>query len=211
MTKDCSIYILGAGGHAKVVISALQATGKTVKALFDDDSEKWGQALWGYPVLGPISEFDPFSGLASLIAVGDNRLRRGMAVRFRQAEWETIVHPAAFVDSSARLGPGTVVFAGAVIQPDAVIGAHCIINTGATIDHDCVLGDFVHVAPGCHIGGGVALAEGVFLGIGGTVIPGKRVGFWTTVGAGGVVTNDLPANVLAVGVPAKLVKIMTNQ
>jgi acetyltransferase-like isoleucine patch superfamily enzyme len=45
-----------------------------------------------------------------------------------------------------------------------------------------------------------------FLGIGAKVIPGVKIGAGTTVGAGAVVIEDLPENVTAVGVPARVIK-----
>jgi UDP-perosamine 4-acetyltransferase len=62
------------------------------------------------------------------------------------------------------------------------------------------------IAPGAHLGGTAILEEGVFLGIGSSVIPGRRIGAWTAVGAGAAVIHDLPAQVLAVGVPARVLE-----
>lgn len=197
-----TVSVLGAGGHARVVVSTLRAAGFTVAGLYDDDPAKWGTSLAGVPVLGPL---DQATGLA-VIGIGHNPTRRSIAARLRTLTWISVVHPAAWVDPSVRLGAGTVVFAGTVIQPDAVLGDHIIVNTGATVDHDCVLGDFVHVAPGCHLAGHVALGTGAFLGIGSAAVPGVRIGAWATVGAGGVVIADVPDGAVAVGVPTHIIR-----
>jgi acetyltransferase-like isoleucine patch superfamily enzyme len=63
------------------------------------------------------------------------------------------------------------------------------------------------VAPGANVAGCVRLEEGVFLGAGSCVIPGVTIGSWTIVGAGAAVVSDLPASVVAVGVPAVLSKV----
>lgn len=202
--KPGGLYVIGAGGHAKVVVSTLQAAGVEVDALLDDDPLKAGVQIAGVPVLHGLNGLEKLAfRVRGVIAIGDNRLRRQLAGRFPQVDWQTAVHPHAYVYPSVQIGVGTVVFAGAVIQPDAIIGKHCIINTGATVDHDCHIGDDCHIAPGCHLAGGVKLGEGVLMGIGSAAIPGVSVGAWTTVGAGGVVVDDLPAGVLAMGVPAK--------
>ena len=78
-----------------------------------------------------------------------------------------------------------------------------IVNTGASIDHDGVLGTAVHVAPGARLAGNVTLEDGVFVGIGAVIVPGRTIGAWTRVGAGAAVVHDLPANVTAIGVPAR--------
>jgi len=195
------IVVIGAGGHAKVLISTLTARGFSIAAVFDDDDTKWGMDAQGTRV----SRIERERGGRGVIGIGDNAQRRDMA-RALNLEWQTVVHPSAFVHSSAKLGRGTVVFAGAVVQPDAVIGDHVIVNTGATIDHDCTIGDYAHLAPGVHLSGSVHVDEGAFLGIGSVVIPGVKIGRWSTLGAGAVATRDLADGVTAVGVPARELK-----
>lgn len=197
-----AVTLIGAGGHAKVVLSTLLAAGYRVTHVLDDDTSRWGTDLYGVPVRGPIELAEG----PCVPGIGANEIRKKLAQNLCRVEWITVVHPTAWVAPTSRLGPGTVIFAGAVIQPDAMIGAHTIVNTGATIDHDCHLGDFVHVAPGCHLAGHVTLEEGVFMGIGSSVIPGVQIGAWTTVGAGGVVITDLPAHSIATGVPARVLR-----
>jgi sugar O-acyltransferase (sialic acid O-acetyltransferase NeuD family) len=198
------VHVLGAGGHAKVLISALLEAGVKVAGIYDDDPTKRGTEVLRVPVLDAIRELCHTKGGRWVIGVGDNVTRRQIAARFASADWLTVIHSKAYVHHSALLGPGTVVFAGAVIQPGARVGGHSIINTGATVDHDCVVGDFCHVAPGCNLGGAVTLAEGVFMGIGSVAIQNISVGAWTTVGAGAAVVTDLPDHVVAVGVPARV-------
>lgn len=211
MSARDEVHVIGAGGHAKVVIGTLDAAGYTVKAVYDDDERRWGGRLLGVPIVGAVADLRALGRVRAVVAIGDNRIRKIIADEFPDLDLLTVVHPRAEVHDSARLGRGTVVFAGAVIQPDAVIGAHNIINTSATIDHDCVLGDYVQVAPGSHLSGNVRLGEGVFLGTGSATVPGVRVGSWTTVGAGSVVVKDLPPDVVAVGVPAVAIKSRKNE
>jgi sugar O-acyltransferase (sialic acid O-acetyltransferase NeuD family) len=198
--------VIGAGGHAKVVIATLQAAGHEVCGVWDDNPARWGDDLHGIPILGPVSGLALVGPAAAAIAIGSNRARREICRLLPHAEWMTLVHPRAWVHESVRLGPGTIVCAGAVIQPDAVIGAHVIVNTAATVDHDCVIGDFAHLAPGSHLAGAVRVEEGAFLGVGTCAIPGVCIGEWATVGAGGVVIRDVPPEVTVAGVPAQPIK-----
>lgn len=197
--------MIGAGGHAKVVVATLQAAGYTVKAIFDDDPAKAEGSLLGVPIVGPVDKLRSSAGMPAIIAVGDNKARRSIAQRF-EPNWITAVHPSAIVHPSVRLGLGTVVFAGSVLQPGAVLGTHVIVNTGVVLDHDCIIGDYVHLAPGTCLAGAVQVAEGALLGVGTAVVPGIQIGAWVTVGAGSVVIDDLPDNVFAVGVPARVVR-----
>jgi sugar O-acyltransferase (sialic acid O-acetyltransferase NeuD family) len=202
-SRGASLIVVGAGGHAKVVIATAHAAGYSTISVHDDDPATHGRELCGVAVAGGTAEVLAREDALVVLAIGGNATRRRLAAAARCRFAAAIVHPHAWVEPSVTLGAGTVVFAGAVIQPDATIGPHAIINTGATIDHDCQLAAFVHVAPGAHLAGNVTLDEGVFLGIGSAVIPGRRIGAWTTVGAGGVVVDDLPAHATAIGTPAR--------
>jgi len=201
------LVVLGAGGHSKVVISTLLELGFKIKGILDDDQNKWGNEVFGIPIIGPLELIRSGNFTQAIVAIGDNRIRKEIVERFEGfCEWVTVVHPFSFVHSSVVIGEGTVVFAGVVIQPDVKIGRHSIINTGVTIDHDCKIGDFVHLAPGVNLAGGVNIEEGAFLGVNSSVIPYKNIGKWTVVGAGAVVIQDVPDFTTVVGVPAKPIK-----
>lgn len=204
--KNRAVYVIGAGGHAKVVVSTLQAAGCAIKAIFDDDQSLWDKRIFGIPIRGPIGELEDMKTVQAVMAIGDNKTRRQIVQCLPQVNWVTVIHPAAYVHASAVIGAGAVVFAGAVIQPEARVGAHVIVNTSASIDHDCQLADYVHICPGVHLAGNVNLKEGVFMGIGAVAVPGITVGAWTVVGAGAVVVRDLPGKITAVGVPARPLK-----
>jgi sugar O-acyltransferase (sialic acid O-acetyltransferase NeuD family) len=197
------LIVVGAGGHAKVVVATARAAGFRVVAIVDDDAARWGASLLGVPVSGPTARALDDAGAAVVLAIGRNAARRALATSAR-CDFVSLLHPSAIVEPSVRLGAGSVVFAGAVIQPDCTIGAHAIVNTGASIDHDCLLGTAVHVAPGSRLAGNVTLGDEVFLGIGAVVIPGITIGPRTTIGAGAAVICDLPADIVAIGVPARV-------
>jgi sugar O-acyltransferase (sialic acid O-acetyltransferase NeuD family) len=210
------VAVLGAGGHAKVVIATLRAAGLEVAACFDDAEERHGTLFQGVEVRGPIAAAADWIGdwigdriedadVRAVVAVGDNRARRKIVERL-DLPWISVVHPAATVHESVALGDGTVVFAGAVLQPDTVVGRHGIVNTGASVDHDCRLGDFVHVAPGARLAGGVTVGDEAFLGIGSAVIPGIQVGARSTVGAGSAAVRPVPEGATVLGVPARVVR-----
>lgn len=201
------VYVIGAGGHAKVVISTLRESDHEVVGAFDDDPRKAGTAIMGVPVLGPTEMIERYGVVGVISALGDNLLRKSLVESLGdRVIWRTAIHPRAYVHESVRPGEGTVVFAGAVIQPECRIGVHSIVNTGAIIDHDCRIGDYTHVAPGAHIAGGVDLEVGVFVGVGASIIQGLTIGAWSIIGGGAAVISPVPAGVTAVGVPARIIR-----
>jgi sugar O-acyltransferase (sialic acid O-acetyltransferase NeuD family) len=199
------LFVLGSGGHAKVVVSTLLVCGVKIAGILDDNPHTWGSHLLGISVLGSTELLDEKTAQA-VIAIGSNSVRKAIAAKFSHIDWLTVVHPRAYVDASVTLGKGCVVFAGAVIQPGSRIYDHVIVNTCASIDHDCSIDSFVHVGPGAHLAGNVHAGQGAFIGIGGCVIQGKKVGEWSTIGSGSVVIKDIPPNITAVGVPARIIK-----
>ena len=201
-----SVIVVGAGGHAKVIIGALQALGRLEITVYDDNPAKWNTLHLGCPVRGPIERLSEDDGLETILAVGDGLLRQKLAEQYPHRRWATVVHPHAWVHQSATLEHGTVVFAGAVIQPSVSIGAHVIVNTGATVDHDCSIGDFAHLAPGVHLAGTVTLGRQTMLGMGAVANPGITIGDFSIIGAGGTVVRDIPAGVIATGCPAHVVR-----
>ncbi len=202
------VALYGAGGHAKVVLDALEQAGARVVGVIDDDSMRHGDEWCGYPV-SPFAALEEF-GLETkvVVAVGDRADRERLTARVLEAGYRlgNAVHPTAAIARDVFLGAGVAIMAQVAVNPGSRIGDGVIVNTGATVDYDCILEDFVQVAPGVDLSGTVHIAEGAFLGTGASVLQGIRIGAWSVIGAGAVVIRDLPNHVVAVGCPAEVIK-----
>jgi maltose O-acetyltransferase len=86
------------------------------------------------------------------------------------------------------------------------IGRNCLIGTYVNITDN----NFHHVEPERRLetppSAPVVIAENVWLGTRVIVLPGVTIGANSVIGAGSVVTRSIPANVVAAGVPAKVIK-----
>ena len=202
------VVLLGAGGHAKVIVDILRDSG-----LYDVigclAASSTGKEVAGVKVIGDDSDLPRLyaEGLKdAFIAIGDNARRAEMMQFVTKMGFKLInaISPYSHISPSVHLGQGIAVMPGVVINVDTVIGDNAIINTGATIDHDCVIGAHCHIGPGTNIAGNVKIGSGSFLGIGCRVIPKINIGEWTVIGAGAVVVNDIPSSITAIGVPAKI-------
>jgi sugar O-acyltransferase (sialic acid O-acetyltransferase NeuD family) len=201
------LVLLGAGGHAKVLLSLAQAAGLQLLGVCDPVLSSQGVSHWrGISVLGgdeALDTLDPESvglinGVGQLVG-GKGRRNIFATLKAKGFQFPVLVHPAAWVDNTAILHEGVQVMAGAVIQADAVIGLNSIINTRAGVDHDCCLGADVHVAPGATLCGDVQVQDRAFIASGATVIQGLTVGEDAVVGAGAVLVRDLAARQILLG------------
>ncbi|WP_034381993.1 acetyltransferase [Herbaspirillum sp. CF444] len=205
------IIILGAGGHARVLLSAL--AGMPVLGLTDADPLKTGVLIAGIPVLGTDDVLKEHAVDSILLvngigSVGSSAGRRALFDRCKSAGYTfaQVCHPSAVVVAGVVLGEGAQIMAGVVLQTGCSIGENSIVNTGAIIDHDCRIGRHVHVAPGAVLSGGVEVGDNVHIGTGATLIQGVRIGEGSLVGAGAVVVRDVPPGTKVVGVPAKEIR-----
>jgi sugar O-acyltransferase (sialic acid O-acetyltransferase NeuD family) len=194
---DTKLYVLGGGGHAKVVIDALSASGAKIAGLIDPRLEIGTQVL-GVPVIGGdewMSKLDP-QGAVLANGVGatvKSRVNRKLFDLWSAQGFPfvSVVHPSAIIGAQVVLAQGCQIMAGAVIQPDTKIGVGTVINTTVSIDHDCVVDAHCFIAPSVTLCGGATIGEGSFVGAGATLLPGVKVGKNALVAAGAVVDTDV--------------------
>lgn len=202
------LLVVGAGGHARVVLDVLTALGQAASLVLDDDEKRWGTLLHGVTVSGPIvrlQELRPGGVTAAFVALGDNARRRDLDawVRAEGLRVPSIIHPSASVSATAVIESGALICAGAIVGPGSRVGKGAIVNTGAQVDHDCVVGEFAHLAPASVLCGGVRVGALSFVGARAAVAPGLTLGARSVAGLGAAVIRDVPDGTTVVGVPAR--------
>lgn len=212
VSKEVECVIIGAGGHASVLLDCLRRVGGVfVTGLLDSDRARHNTEFAGIRILGGdevLPELYARGVTDFIIGVGRNGgedRRRAIyeaAIGLRMGPIN-VTDPSAIVSSDAMVGAGAQVLTRAVVNAGARIGANVVINTGAIVEHDCVVGNHVFIASGAILGGGVSVAEGVFVGLGAVILPGIAIGSQAVIGAGAVVRERVPAGQKVVGNPAR--------
>ncbi len=204
--------VIGAGGQAKVILDILEQDKNIEIVGLIDKAKNTSEKVLGYQILGEFSKLPELIKKHNIkgivIGVGDNVVRADYYNKLKDMNITLVnaIHPTASIAPSAKIGRGTVICREAVICVNVKIGNNTIVNTGAIVDHECEIGDHVHIASGVNIAGRVNIKNGTFIGIGSTIIQNVTIGHNTIVGAGSIVINDIPNDVVAVGVPAKEIK-----
>jgi UDP-perosamine 4-acetyltransferase len=199
------LVVIGAGGHAKVIIEAINAagTGELVGLVAPKEG---ASSLLGVSVIGNDEDLarlrrEGIEGVVVGLGANALRLKVGDYLASLGYELPPVIHPTAVVSPSATIAAGAVIMARAVVG--TVIDRRAVVNTSASVDHDNRIGIAAHVAPGCALAGNVLVGERALIGVGTSVRPGVRIGAGSVIGAGSAVVSDIPDDVVVAGAPAK--------
>lgn len=208
------MLVIGAKGFAKEVLEVLHQLNQLENLCFYDDiSNGIPNKLYNkFPVLRTIEEAEIYFKEVSnnfTIGIGNPILRKKLYDKFTSlgGEFTSTISPFAQVGFFGnQIETGCNIMTGTIITSDIQIKKGTLINLNCTIGHDSIIGNFVELSPGVHISGNCKIGDFTVFGTNATMLPKLNVGKNVIVGAGSVVTKDLPDNCVAVGIPAKIIK-----
>lgn len=210
--------VWGAAGHALVVNDLIESQGGRVVCLVDNNPTVSNPLPGASLVFGEPGLQAWLNGSAkqtsqiyrAVIAIGGNRGRDRISIQTMLQhlgiDCPALVSDSAWVSPSALISPGAQVLPMANIAAACKVGTQTIVNHGANVDHECELGVGVHLAPSATLCGCVHVANFAMIGAGAVVLPRLSIGEGAIVGAGAVVTRDVPAGAVVAGNPAKALK-----
>lgn len=209
------IAIIGAGGFGREVAHYVNDMGKIWdKVYFIDDNIEAETLIDGIPVIGKIEEAAlEKTDFEVVCAVGNPKVKKELVDRANKAglTFTNIIHPTAYITPTVMIGTGNIISPYCVLTSNVTIGNHVALNPQCGLGHDSVIKDFNSLYWNVNISGNVTVEEGCEIGSNAVVIQGKTVGKWSIIGAGSVVTDSLPENCTAVGIPAKIILKKTDE
>jgi len=144
---DRVVHVAGTGSFALEIAQYARDCGLEVAALVElRDPARVGTEVHGLPVVAADA---PRAGAAGAV-VGSGGDRRALWALLAPHGWRpvTLVHPAAHVSASARVGDGCVVGPAAVVGAATVLGDHALVARGALVGHHVAVGAGAVVAAG---------------------------------------------------------------
>ncbi len=207
------IIIFGSSGHARSIAVVLEQLNYEIVGFVDSFLPKETKVL-NYKTIGDESSLrnslKAYGTNKIVIGIGDIYNRQKVVEKIKSINSEVIfpciISPASTVTNYTSIGQGSVVFCNSFVNVECVIGDFCVINSSSIIEHNTTIGNYCNISPGVNIGGNVNIEHNTFVGSSATIIQKRRIGSNSVIGAGAIVTKDIPSNVLAVGMPAIIKK-----
>lgn len=205
------VFIISAGGHARVLLESLrQNSDIEVAGFLEVDKKLIGEHFFDFSVFDQdiiLKKYHPkdiflVNGLGS-VNIPDLRAKQFTQLKYLGFNFYSVIHPTCYYSNDVVIGEGAQLLARSTVLTGSRIGDNTIINTAASIDHDCEIGNHVHIAPGVVLSGSVKIDDNCHVGIGAKIIQGVHIGKNSLVAAGAVVISNVPENSRVAGVPAR--------
>lgn len=179
-------------------------------------SEENPRLIRGLPVVGRLEDAPGFEEKGYKFVFGIHPIGHG---RLREKAWArmgismdkllTIVHPSAFVSPGVILEPGVIVSPGCFLFCDATIGHCTFLASGVTVGHDSRIGSLCHISDGATISSYVDVGRGSDVCLRATILETRKVGDYSVIGSGALLTKDAGSEGVFVGVPARFLKTVS--
>lgn len=203
--------IYGCGGNGREVKEVAEDQNKWKEIVFIDDA-------YEMDIFNGINRM-PFDIFCSkyrtneaevVIAIGEPRVKAKVYEKVLKAGFTlaNVIHKFSWISPTAKLGRGLIIKNGVTVNTNAVIEDNVAINENSCISHDSIIGKHSQIAGMTAINGNCKIGNTVYIATNVSVKEGTSIGRNSVIGMGAVVSKDVPDNVVAIGIPARFVKII---
>lgn len=208
------MLIVGAKGFAIEVLEVLNQNNQIENiAFFDNVSTDMPELIFNeFPLIRSFDALEKYfekNENSFVLGVGKPEIRELLSNEIKKigGKLVSIISPFAKVGKySVKLGNGVCIMTGAILTGNIILGDGVLVNLNATIGHDCIIDDFVEICPAVNISGNCKIGRNTFVGTGAIILPNITIGENVVIAAGALVNKDVPDNVIAIGIPAKIKK-----
>ncbi len=173
LAKKQRLVILGAGELGRQVAHYAELDGHFGILGFLDDTFQIGESVVGKPILGNLDDVKQLfvKGVFDcvFIAIGYNHFDFKSSlynsVKALNIPLATIISPQVYVDPTASVGSGSILYPGCIVEKDAVVEDNVAINVNATIAHNARVGKHSFIAGGAVLAGYAQVGERCFVGV----------------------------------------------
>jgi len=173
------LVVIGAGALGIQLKHYIDNYSNDKVVAFVDDTYRKGEIISGIEVIGKIMDILNTKDIINIVvAIGYNHLNFKFHLLNNLKSNKSInlynfIHPSAYIDKSATIEPGVVIFPHAIIDTNVTLKPGVLVNNSALISHDSSIG------------------IGTFIGGNSTIAGRVKIGNRCLIGAGTVIKNDL--------------------
>lgn len=180
---------------------------------FYDDYQK-AKSVVGIIVLGKLNRIETdykskiFDALVCAVGYNHFDFREFVFNKYHREigiPFATIIDSSCYVDSSATIGKGVVMFPTVMVDKGCVIEDNVLLNVGVTIAHDSKVKEHSFLSPRVAVAGFTTIGKRCMIGINSTIIDGLSICDDVRTGGGTVLIHNIIQKGLYVGVPGKYV------
>lgn len=208
------LLLVGGGGHCKSVIDSVLDSNKYDDIKIVDLKENIGKDILGIKIIGTDECLEKLhkSGyeyaFVTLGSIGNPKIRIKLYNILKKIGFKIpiIIDKSAIISKNCNIKEGAYIGKNVVINTGSIIEKCSIINTGSIVEHDCNIEEFVHIASGSVLGGNVTIKRNSHIGSNSTIRQQIVISENVVIGIGSVVVKNIENNILAYGVPCRMVK-----
>jgi len=210
------IILFPFGGNAREAVPVIEAINKKedtwdLLGFIDDNPNLINKKCLGHKVIGGREILSEYPSAKVLAVPGRpenyfNRKKIIDSLSISPERFTTLIHPAANISSSTKIGRNSLIMAGVTATVNISIGNHCVILPNTVISHDTVIDDYNMIGSNVSISGGVHIENLCYIGTGSKIIQEVTIGQGSLTGIGTIVLESIEPNSVVVGNPGRIIR-----